>query len=106
MQLIVLAVMLAAAWGFVIVPQQRRVKAHRSFVDALVVGDDVITTAGVYGTVTEVDGERVRLRIAPDVEITIARLAIGRPQASAAPADSPAVDVSSADPTPSDPASE
>ena len=105
MQLIVLAVLLAAAWGFVIVPQQRRVKAHRSFVDALAVGDDVITTAGVYGTVTEVSDERVRLRIAPDVEITIARLAIGRPQAGA-PADAPAVETSTADPTPSDPVSE
>ena len=94
MQLIILAVLLALAWGFVILPQQRRVKEHRAFVGSLSVGDEVITTAGVYGTVTELDDDRVRLRIAPDVEITIARLAIGRPQ------------VETTAPDPSDPVSE
>ena len=99
MQLIILVVLLALAWGFVILPQQRRVKEHRAFVDALTVGDEVITTAGVYGTVTELEDEKVRLLIAPQVEITIARLAIGRPQ-SAGPAPTPT------DPDPTDPVSE
>jgi preprotein translocase subunit YajC len=83
-QLVVLLVMLAAAWGFVIVPQQRRIKAHRAFVGALAVGDDVVTSAGVYGTITALDTETARLRVAPEVEITIARMAIGRHQSAAA----------------------
>ena len=80
-------VLLGLAWGFVILPQQRRVKTHRTFVDALSVGDEVVTTAGVYGTVVGLEGETVRLRIAPDVEITIARLAIGRQQPTAVTAE-------------------
>ena len=100
MQLIILAVLLALAWGFVILPQQRRVKEHRAFVASLEVGDEVITTAGVHGTVTEVAEDRVRLRIAPGVEITIARLAIGRPQVDSMP------DTGTPAPDPTDPVSE
>lgn len=80
---LVLLVMLALTWAFVIVPQQRRVKAHEAYVAGLLVGDRVITTAGVYGTITELSDDRVRLEIAPDVVITIARAAIGRPQDAA-----------------------
>lgn len=94
MQLIVLVVLLALAWGFVILPQQRRVKAHRSFVASLAVGDEVITTAGLYATITELSEERARIRIAPDVEVTIARLAIGRSARSDVPSqDAPPEDV-------------
>lgn len=67
-------------WVFLILPQQRRVRAHRAFVERLSVGDEVITTSGVYGTVTALEDDTARLRIAPDVEVTIARMAVGRPQ--------------------------
>lgn len=94
MQLVALIAMLALAWAFLVLPQQRRVKAHREFAASLAVGDEVVTSAGVYGTVTALEDDVVRLRIAPEVEVTIARLAIGRhqPQAAAsaehAPTDS------------------
>ena len=97
MQLIVMIVLLGLAWAFVILPQQRRVKAHRSFVDALSVGDEVVTTAGVYGTIVDLDDETVRLRIAPRVDITLARLAVGRPQPSAA--EPAPADAATAEPT-------
>lgn len=91
--------MLALTWAFVIVPQQRRVKAHQAFVAGLLVGDDVVTTAGVYGTITDLSDERARLEIAPGVEITIARAAIGRPQPAeeTAPADAPTGETTPAD---------
>ncbi len=84
MELLVPLALLALMWVVLILPQQRRVRRHRTFVDALSIGDEVVTTSGMYGTVTELDGEQARLRIAPDVEITVARLAIGRPQSSEA----------------------
>jgi len=83
-ELLVPLALLALMWVVLILPQQRRVRRHRTFVDALSIGDEVVTTSGMYGTVTELDGEQARLRIAPDVEITVARLAIGRPQSSEA----------------------
>ena len=78
MELLVPIVILGLLWAVLILPQQRRVKEHRAFVDAVQVGDAVVTTSGIHGTVTALDGDEARLLVAPGVEITIARLAIGR----------------------------
>jgi preprotein translocase subunit YajC len=82
---------LVVMWLLLLRPQQKRVRDHRAFVASVDVGDDVVTTSGLFGTVTALDAERARLRIAPDVEVTIARMALARPQA-AAPADPPIPD--------------
>lgn len=92
MALLLPLVVLALMWVFLILPQQRRVRAHRAFVEGLAVGDEVVTTAGVYGTVTALEDDTARLRIAPDVEITIARMAIGRPQVEPDDDEAPAPD--------------
>ena len=52
-------------------------------------GQRVTTTAGIYGTVTSVDGQDVELEIAPGVEIRIMRRAI----MNILPEDSPTDDV-------------
>ncbi|MFP5577851.1 MAG: preprotein translocase subunit YajC [Acidimicrobiia bacterium] len=93
MELLVPIAILAVMYAVLIMPQQRRVKEHRAYVASLQVGDDVVTTSGLFGTVTALDDDRARLRIAPDVEITMARMAIARAQSAVAPAD----------PTPPDP---
>lgn len=85
MELLVPLVILGAMWLVLVRPQQRRVREHREFVAAVSVGDDVVTSSGIYGTVTALDDQRARVRVAPDVEITIARLAISRPQGEPAP---------------------
>lgn len=82
MALLVPLVLLALMWVFLILPQQRRVKEHKSFVAGLSVGDAVVTTSGVYGTIRALDAETALLQVAPGVEITIARMAIGQPQPS------------------------
>jgi preprotein translocase subunit YajC len=92
-ELLVPIAILAVMYAVLIMPQQRRVKEHRAYVASLQVGDDVVTTSGLFGTVTALDDDRARLRIAPDVEITMARMAIARAQSAVAPAD----------PTPPDP---
>jgi preprotein translocase subunit YajC len=85
-ELLVPIAILGVMWFVLLRPQQQRVKQHRSFVASVQVGDEVVTTSGLFGTVTALDDDRARLRIAPDVEVTIARLAIGRPQSTAVPA--------------------
>ena len=96
-QLLLLFALLATAWLFVFVPQQRRVRGHRQFVADLSPGDQVVTTAGVFGTVRAVHDTTVDLEIAHGIVITIARMAIGRmqadlvsPDADPLPADDPA----------------
>ena len=61
-----------------IVPQQRRVRAQQALVASLQVGDEVVTTAGMIGTITAVDDVVATLRIADGVEVRMARGAIGR----------------------------
>jgi preprotein translocase subunit YajC len=43
------------------IPQRRRQKKHRNYVDALKIGDDVITDSGIFGRVTNIKDDRVTL---------------------------------------------
>jgi preprotein translocase subunit YajC len=61
-------------------PQQRRQRAQQALVNAVDVGDEIITTAGIYGVITGVDDEEgtIRIEIAPGTEIRLLRAGIGR----------------------------
>ena len=59
-------------------PQKRRQLAQQRMLNELQVGDEVVTAAGIYGEVTQlVDEADVLVRIAPEVEVRVARRAIG-----------------------------
>jgi preprotein translocase subunit YajC len=58
-------------------PQQRRLANVRALQEALRLGDEVITTGGVYGTVTALRDDHIELEIAPGVVVRVARGAIG-----------------------------
>jgi preprotein translocase subunit YajC len=59
-------------------PQKRRQLAQQRLLNELEVGDEVVTAAGIYGEVTKlVDDSDVLVRIAPEVEVRVARRAIG-----------------------------
>lgn len=47
-------------------------------VRTLEVGDDVLTSAGIYGSIAELDDEVVTLEVADGVHLRIARMAIGK----------------------------
>ena len=42
-------------------PQRRRNKKHKEFVQNLKIGEDVITDSGIYGTVTSISDDTVTL---------------------------------------------
>jgi len=69
MEIVPLVVVMIAMWALLILPQQRRSKAHRELLGALEVGDEVLTSAGLYGTITEFDGETVFLAVNDSNEI-------------------------------------
>ncbi|MDX9982268.1 MAG: preprotein translocase subunit YajC [Lentisphaeria bacterium] len=58
-------------------PQQKRQKEQREMVSRLKVGDRVLTSAGIYGTITGVKDAAVTVEIAKGVEIEVLRGAIG-----------------------------
>jgi preprotein translocase subunit YajC len=71
-----LAIMVLFIYGFMILPQQRRVKRHNQLIASIQAGDELLTTAGIYGTVTEVFDDDIFIEIAPGVEIRIASAAV------------------------------
>jgi preprotein translocase subunit YajC len=76
--LILLAVTFILMWVLFILPQQRRLKAHQALVTRLEIGDEVMATSGLYGTITELDGDVVHIEIAPGTTVRMARGAIAR----------------------------
>jgi preprotein translocase subunit YajC len=76
-QLGILLLIPFAMYFFMIRPQRRRVREQQELQRSIAVGDEVITTSGVYGTITGEDGDtRFWLEIDDDVQIRIARAAI------------------------------
>jgi preprotein translocase subunit YajC len=61
-------------------PQQRRVRAQQALLAAVDVGDEVITTAGIFGTVVEIDEDEgtVTIEIAPNTRVRMLKSGIAR----------------------------
>jgi preprotein translocase subunit YajC len=73
-------------FAMLILPRQREMRRHRDVVDALSVGDEVMTGSGIYGTITELEGDLASLEIAPGVVIKLARRAIASTVTASDPA--------------------
>lgn len=69
--LLMLALIIVVMWLFMIRPQQKRQKELNSFRDSLKKGDKVVTVGGIYGTVIEVNDNKVMLEIDKDVRIKV-----------------------------------
>ena len=76
--IISLALMLILFWVLLVLPQRRRLQAQRALVSSIEVGDEVMTTAGLYGTIDEIDGDVVHLRLADGVVVRSARWAVAQ----------------------------
>jgi preprotein translocase subunit YajC len=59
-------------------PQRNRMKALRETQSTIEVGREVMTTAGLYATVIDLDDDTVTLEIAPGVHARFARAAVVR----------------------------
>lgn len=73
---IVILVLLAVLWFLLIRPRQRAMKAQQRQIASLEVGDEIVTAGGLYGTVRRVEDDEVRVEIAPELEVRIAKRAI------------------------------
>jgi preprotein translocase subunit YajC len=82
--LVPLALMFAIMYFMVIMPQQRQRKKTQAMLAELKAGDRVITSSGIYGTVSGIDGDSIILKISsePQVKIRIARAGIAQVEAS------------------------
>lgn len=76
MELLLPVVLLGAMYMLVIRPQQKRVREQAALVSSLEVGDEVLTSAGIYGTVTLIDGEVMLVEIADGIEVRMSKQAV------------------------------
>ncbi|MBV8297418.1 MAG: preprotein translocase subunit YajC [Acidimicrobiia bacterium] len=76
--LLVLVLLFGVMYAAMIRPQQKRAREHQALMAAVEVGDEVMTTAGIFGRVTAVEGDVISIEISPGVVMRVARAAIGR----------------------------
>lgn len=74
--LIILPLMLVFMYFFVYRPQAKRAKEHKSLLDALAKGDEIVTAGGVAGKVADVRENFVKITIADNVDILVQKSAI------------------------------
>jgi preprotein translocase subunit YajC len=73
----ILLLLFILMWFLVIRPQRRRQQEQQRVMDNLSPGDEILTAGGIYGTVQSLVGDdEVRIEIAPDVHVRVARRAI------------------------------
>jgi preprotein translocase subunit YajC len=73
---IFLLVLLALVWLLLIRPRQRAMKAQQRQLHALEVGDEILTAGGIYGTVRGIEDDELRVEIASELEVRMARRAV------------------------------
>lgn len=69
-------VLIAIMYFLMIRPQMKRAKEHRAMLDKLSVGDEVITSGGVAGTVRSIGESFIGVEIAERTEVRVQRAAI------------------------------
>jgi len=76
-QFIPLILIFIIFYFFLIRPQQKRVKEHRSMVEGLKRGDEVITSGGIIGIVERVlEDDRIEVILTENVKVQIIRSTI------------------------------
>ena len=76
--LIPFAIMGLAMYFLLIRPQKRRQRAQVSLQQTIGIGDEIMTTSGVYGFVSAFEGDIAWIEIDDNVQIRIARQSIQR----------------------------
>ena len=76
LQLIPFALILGIFYFVMLLPMRKRQQKVQAFLAALKVGDQIITTGGMYGTITSLSDQSVQLQVANNVRIEVSRAAI------------------------------
>lgn len=94
-QFLILLAPLLLIWLLLIRPAQKRQRAAVALRDSLHPGQDIVTTAGLLGTITAVTDEDVTVSVAPGVELRMLKAAVGQVRSPAEPDEIDSVESSS-----------
>jgi len=65
-------------WLLIIRPQMKRNKQHRELVANLAEGDEVVSTGGLLGRITEVGDNFIQVQLADGVEVKMQKNSVGQ----------------------------
>ncbi len=71
-------VLFGIMWFFMIRPQQIKNKQRDEMLAALQKGDQIVTIGGIHGTISSIQDDLLRVRIADRVEIKLNRNGVAR----------------------------
>ena len=74
--LIIMALMLGVMYVLMVRPQRQKQSQQQAMINEASVGDDVLTTGGIYGTITQAEGDDVVVEIASGISVHMTRRGI------------------------------
>src|SRR6267143_29285 len=77
--LFLVAIFFGIFYFMIIRPQQKQQKTHKSFLESLKKGDEVITNGGLIGRIAGVQGDVLTLEIANNVRVRVLKDQVNRP---------------------------
>lgn len=83
LQFIPFVLVLGIFYFVILLPMKRRQKKVDEFLGGLKIGDKVVTTGGLFGTIARLEDQSVHLQVAPNVRLEVARSAIAGYQGQA-----------------------
>jgi len=72
-QFLPIILLFVGMWFLIIAPQRKRQKAHEKMLSELKTGDEIVTSGGIYGTITNVKDDRLVVRIADNTKIELGK---------------------------------
>ena len=72
-QILFIGLMFAAMYFLLIAPQRKKQKEHDKMLGALTTGDEIVTTGGIFGVITNVKDDRFVVRISDNTKVEIGK---------------------------------
>jgi len=76
MQFLPIILMFGVLYFLMVRPQMKKAKEHKTLLDALAKGDEVVTQGGIAGRISKVGDSFITIEIADKVEIQVQKPAI------------------------------
>ena len=77
-QLLVILVAMLGFWAIVMRPARNQQKRVQALQGSLEIGQEVVLSSGIFGTIRALDEGRVELEVAPGTVLTVARQVVVR----------------------------
>jgi preprotein translocase subunit YajC len=68
--------MFVLMYFMIIRPQRKRQKEHQSLIEGVSKGDEVLTTGGILGKVTKVEGDFIMLEVSNNLELKFQKMSL------------------------------